>query len=258
MRKGKWVKWGWLWLEAKSAVILVSLLGMLLIAAPTTLANGHSVKVFLRYTPGISNWGNFEASGLAGLNPGDGLVHLVVNQLPCDPHVQYQAWIVPVEQPTQMIALGYFDVDAAGHAEVDFSRSDLHTRKYRFLVITAEPVPDKDKEPDARRALAGTFPNSEASPLPEDSQAFADLLDQNASANGQGAVNPATGSVDGTDQTKQQEQGLSAPSTLPVTGAVVPNWSATEVVALAGGLLVITLASVIFRAHRLRGEERER
>lgn len=231
-------------LQSKWAIVLACLLTVLLIAAPTSLANGHGIKVFLGYVPGISNWGAFEANGLATVNAGDGQVHLVVNHLPHDPHVQYQAWVVPADEPTTMIALGTFVVDGAGHAEVDFTRGDLHTREYRFFVITAEPVPDKDQAPDGRRALAGVFPNSQALPLPDQSKAFADLL-------GDESATSATPKGPGSARTDPQGGDSSPPLTLPITGTGLPTRSAWEMTALAGGLLAATLFHVISKSHQM-------
>ena len=240
-------------LQNRSVMLVVCLLSIFLIAAPTGLANGSDVKVFLGYTPGISNWGAFEANGLATINLGDGDVHLVVNHLPYDPLVQYQAWVVPVDEPTVMIALGSFNVDTTGHAEVDLSGLHLHTQECRFLVITAEPVPDEDEAPDPRRALAGVFPNSEARSLPENPQAFADLLDQSARESIPSEATPATPGSPGSAQMDAHRQDPSAPSTLPVTGAELPRSSAGEVTVLAGGLLMVTLVNIISRLHKIRG-----
>ena len=245
-------------LQNKSVVLIVCLLSIFLIAAPAGLANGSSVKVFLGYTPGISNWGAFEANGLATINLGDGDVHLVVNHLPYDPLVQYQAWVVPADEPTVMIALGSFNVDTTGHAQVDLSDLHLHTQECRFLVITAEPVPDEDEAPDPRRALAGVFPNSEARSRPENSQAFAHLLDPSARTSIPSEATSATPGSPGSAQMDAHEQDRPAPSTLPVTGGELPSSSAGEVTILAGGLLVVTLANIISRLHDIRGTGGER
>ena len=258
MRKSGPTRSRWPLLQHKSAAALVCLVGMLLMAAPASLANGKSVKVFLGYAPGISNWGAFEASGVARISLSAGQVHLVVNQLPNDPGIQYQAWVVPASEAATMIPVGSFKVDTAGHAEVDLGRPDLHGRDYRFFVITAEPVPDEDEAPDPRRALAGVFPNSKASSVSAHTQAFADLLAQSESPGVDGAETHPTGESPGPDHTDPQTQEPSSPSTLPVTGAARPSCSAGEVMVLAGGLLAVTVGSAISRLHQIRRTGGER
>lgn len=146
------------------------------VAAPRSQANGGSLKVFLGYLPEVSNWGAFESHGVAEVNIGEGEAHLTVHRLPYDPRIYYQAWVVPAGDWATMVSLGSFEVDETGHADVTLKNPGLPPRVYRFLVITAEPVPDEDPAPDSRRAIAGVFPNSMARPVPTDSPLFAELL----------------------------------------------------------------------------------
>jgi len=239
-------------------MLLLCLVMALLAPVPAALANGNRVKIFLGYVPGISNWGAYEANGEASLDPSQGQVHLVVNHLPHQPDVQYQAWVVPAEDQTTMISLGSFRVDASGHAEVDLSRADLHTREYRFLVITAEPVPDEDPAPDPRRALAGVFPNLKAVPAPEDSQAFADLLDESSIPPADGPEASVSPKSSGAGAARPQRDGSPPPLTLPVTGAGLGAGPVWQAAALAAGLLAATLAHIaraLAQTRRTGGEE---
>jgi len=224
-------------------------LALFCVATPRSEANGGSLKVFLGYLPEISNWGAFESHGVAEVNIGEGRAHLIVHRLPYDPRIYYQAWVVLAGDRATMVPLGSFEVDETGHADVELKNPGLPPRVYRFLVITAEPVPDEDPAPDSRRAIAGVFPNSMARPVPADSPFFAELLTTTVMTQGPSAE--AGQPVEGEKGPESPgKPGMTQPpANLPVTGgeAVAKPLDGRDC-ALAG-IIGVALMVALWKRH---------
>jgi len=123
----------------------------------STWSNGVPVQLFLNYLPDVSNWGPETASGTAIVATGEGFVTLKVQGLPRLNDARYQIWLTPREG--EPIAVGKFNVDATGRADFKATGLKLPATVYKLLIITVEPEPDPNPQPDARRSLAGRFPD---------------------------------------------------------------------------------------------------
>lgn len=148
-------------------VTLAAAMALLLatMALPSAvMANGVGVTVYLGYLPEVSNWGPFEATGEAYVNAGEGRAHVTVDHLIYDPAIRYEMWLVRADDRNTLFSVGTFEVDETGHADVELHNPDLTPAEFRFVVISAEPASDDDPRPDARRAVAGVFPNTMARP----------------------------------------------------------------------------------------------
>lgn len=72
----------------------------------------------------------------------------------------YEAWLARTET-SDMISLGKFNADASGQVAYHVEFEQLPEADYRYFFISVEPDPDPSLEADARRTLAGVFPNAE-------------------------------------------------------------------------------------------------
>lgn len=213
------------------------------------LANGSGLTVYLGYLPEVTNWGNIEARGEAYVNVGEGYVRLQVESLPVRNDTQYEVWLVPAEDRQEMISVGTFLVDAGGAAQVEFNRQDLPVVEYRFLMVTAEPLPGPGTEPGIRRALAGVLPNTRVVP-------GAGGMAQGGSISG-GPIDAASDADPAPIRpgTPAAAVHVGAPKLLPVTGADEPLTG--DNAGITFGLLIVVGLSLVgwhFAAHPRKGE----
>ncbi len=204
---------------------LVAMTTMLMLAAsltlaPATRANGQGVTVYLGYLPEVSTWGPYEASGQAYVNAGEGRAHITVDHMIHDPAIRYEVWLVRADDRDTLFSVGTFEVDSAGHADVELLNPDLKPAEFRFLVISAEPAPDGDPHPDARRTVAGVFPNAKARTPAGGSAGFDNIWAQSP----EGTAGPITsGSASGDTPPSAAGQGAAAEaSPSQASGAVIP------------------------------------
>jgi hypothetical protein len=138
---------------------LICVLTILFLAVPAA-ANGAPVKIFLNYLPNFSNYGSTHASGTAMISFGEAWVDIQAEGLPQLTGQLYQAWLVKAET-NEMVNLGKFNADTNGRIAYHAEFEQLPKADYRYLFITVEPDPDPNPEADARRTIAGVFPNAE-------------------------------------------------------------------------------------------------
>ena len=139
---------------------MVAMVGLLLMGG-LAMANGVPVRLFLNYLPETSNWGPQTASGSALVGVGDGFVQLSVNGLPHLSIERYAVWLVPRDEGA-WVPIGTFNVDESGAGDFGWVPDVFPYQEYRFIVVTVEPHPDQDNQPDPRISLVGTFPNPAA------------------------------------------------------------------------------------------------
>jgi len=132
---------------------------MWLARAVPSYANGAPVDIYLSYLPGVSNWGPQTAKGHAVVAVGDGEVSLEVQGLPKLKNEHYEAWL---ESRTErrLYSAGKFKIGDDGIGRLHVLLDTLPYQEYRMLLITVEAEPDPSPEPDARRSIAGLFPNT--------------------------------------------------------------------------------------------------
>ena len=147
---------------ALAAMVMILMAAAVLTLAPAADANGQGVTVYLDYLPEVSNWGPYEATGQAYVNAGEGRAHITVDHMVHDPAIRYEVWLVRADDRDTLFSVGTFEVDGTGHADIELLNPDLKPAEFRFLVISAEPASDGDPRPDARRTIAGVFPNAMA------------------------------------------------------------------------------------------------
>ncbi|NJN92593.1 MAG: hypothetical protein HC875_00195 [Anaerolineales bacterium] len=133
---------------------------MMLIVAGPVAANGAPIKIFLNYLPEYSNYGSNDATGVALVSIGEAWVDLEVDGLPQLNGQSYEAWLVEAETST-MISLGKFNSDSTGQVKYHAEFEQIPELDYRYFVISVETDPDPGPEADARRTIAGVFPNAE-------------------------------------------------------------------------------------------------
>jgi len=210
------------------------------------LADDDVLTVFLGYVPEISTWGNYEARGRAYVDLSRGTVRLEVADLPTHVAVEYHVWLVPAEETDVYLSVGAFTVDPTGSAHVELHKPNLPRLEYRFLVITAEPVPDPDPTPDRRRALGGVFPNIRAITTGTVQAGLLDVLDPGE------PVGPSAGSEGGPRVATETPR-----PPLPVTGREASNTRLYDalVISAAFGLLSLYLATKHVRCRCSREEE---
>jgi hypothetical protein len=192
------------------------------LAAPAA-ADGAPVKIFLNYLPGVSNYGPTNASGAASVSIGEATVDLTADGLPHLSGELYEAWLVTTETEP-MVSLGKFNADANKHVAYQVELGNLPEADYRYFVISVEPDPDPSPAADARRTIAGVFPN------------------------------PKLQIMSGTP-TPTLEPGVTpsppAPGTLPVTGGSGLGPGAWGGLLLGLGLICFVLARLIARNRKL-------
>jgi hypothetical protein len=123
-------------------------------------ANGAPIKIFLNYLPNFSNYGSPQATGIALVSFGEAWVDIQAEGLPQLSGQLYEAWLARSET-NDMISLGKFNADASGRVAYHVEFEQLLEADYRYFFITVEPDPDSSPEADARRTIAGVFPNAE-------------------------------------------------------------------------------------------------
>jgi hypothetical protein len=123
-------------------------------------ANGAPVDIYLSYLPEVSNWGPRTALGHAVVAVGDGEVSLDVQGLPQTAKEHYEVWLES-RADRKLYSAGKFKVNAEGVGHLQVLLDTLPYQEYRMLLISVEPEPDPSTEPDARRSIAGLFPNTE-------------------------------------------------------------------------------------------------
>lgn len=189
------------------------LLALALALPPAASANGKGITVYLGYLPEVSTWGPFEATGEAYVNAGEARAHITVDHMIYDPAIRYEVWLVRADDRNSLFSVGTFEVDSDGHADVELYNPDLKPAEFRFLVISAEPVPDDDPRPDARRTVAGVFPNEMARPVAGGAAGFDGIWAQPPeAAGGAGALH------EGSNAGPPSDAVGAAPPRLPVTG----------------------------------------
>lgn len=210
-----------MWRMARVVVAAVVVLAAGMVMAWRVAANGNGVTVYLGYLPEVSNWGPYEATGQAYVNAGEGRAHVTVDHMIDDSAMRYEVWLVRADDRNSLFSMGTFEVDGSGHADVELLNPDLRPAEFRFLVISAEPANDDDPAPDARRTVAGVFPNTMAR-APMGGAGGLDDIWGLAPVEGAGAspspttTPPAAGAVQGAGGAPP------APPRLPVTGARPP------------------------------------
>lgn len=133
---------------------------ILLLAATPATANGAPIKIFLNYLPEFSNYGSTGATGVALISIGEAWVDIQAEGLPQLSGQLYEAWLVTAET-NDMISLGKFNADASERVAYHVEFEQLPAADYRYLFISVETDPDPDPAADARRTIAGVFPNAE-------------------------------------------------------------------------------------------------
>lgn len=195
----------------KNLIWFSCILVIFVLAVPAS-ANGAPIKLFLNYLPEYSNYGPTEATGVALVSIGEAWVDLKVEGLPQLSGQRFEAWLVKAETD-EMISLGKFDADAAGHVAYYHELDQIPEAEYRYFVITIEPEPDPSPAAEANRSIAGVFPNAEVEVV---------------------SGTPTPTLVPGITPTP------GAPATLPVTGSIVGFWS------LGVGILGLGLSATGF------------
>jgi len=252
--------------------LLALLLAAVTLALPqASVANGKGVTIYLGYLPEVSNWGPYEASGQAYVNAGEGRAQITVDHMIHDPALHYEVWLVRADDRDTLFSVGTFQVDDAGHAEVELSNPGLQPAEFRFLVISAEPMSDDDPRPDARRTVAGVFPNAMARPVAGDADGFDGIWAQDPAS----TTGPTASGSEGEDSQLPGGQAVAgeaspgqaagdtpeSPPRLPVTGAGAPAPLGLLLAAAASaGLMVMgvrkQLAAARVRRERSTGESR--
>lgn len=230
-------------------VVVATLVAAILALPPATHANGQGVTVYLGYLPEVSNWGAYEATGQAYVNAGEGRAHVTVDHMIHDPAIRYEVWLVRADDRDTLFSVGTFEVDDSGHADVELFNPDLTPAEFRFLVISAEPAADDDPRPDARRTIAGVFPNAMARiPSSGDVVGFDGIWTQPAEG--------ATAAVTEEAAPSGPAEATVAPSPprLPVTGGRKP----TYLLALLTSAGLASLGLVVAGVRRQRAAERAR
>ncbi len=146
------------WRALRWISVLV-VLTMWLAPATPSYANGAPVDIYLSYLPGVSNWGPQTAKGHAVVAVGDGEVSLEVQGLPKLKNEHYEAWLESRAE-RKLYSVGKFKMGDDGIGRLQVLLDTLPYQEYRMLLITVEPEPDPSPEPDARRSIAGLFPNT--------------------------------------------------------------------------------------------------
>jgi len=241
------------------AVAMVLAATVALTFGPGVEANGQGVTVYLGYLPEVSNWGSYEATGRAYVNAGEGRAQVTVDHMISDPAIRYEVWLVPAYDRDALFSLGAFEVDGSGHAEVELVNPDLKPAEFRFMVISAEPADDDDPRPDARRTIAGVFPNAKAR-LPGEGTASLDGLwaqppgdvAAGATASTQGTAPRSDGATGSSEETVRRSTAAApaSPPRLPVTGEVSRPTPFTLALAGAAGAACVSLMVVRVRRQR--------
>ena len=146
-------------LYAVSWMSILAVITLTLFPALSSQANGAPVDIYLSYLPEVSNWGPRTAQGHAVVAVGDGQVMLEVQGLPQLTKEHYEVWLESRAE-RKLYSAGKFKVgeDGVGHLQVLLDT--LPYQEYRMLVISIEPEPDASPDADARRSIAGLFPNT--------------------------------------------------------------------------------------------------
>ncbi|MCC7353017.1 MAG: hypothetical protein IT330_04605 [Anaerolineae bacterium] len=140
-------------------ISILAVLTMWLALAVPIHANGAPVDIYLSYLPEVSNWGPRTATGHAVVAVGDGEVALEVKGLPTLKDEHYEAWLESRAE-RKLYSAGKFKVGTDGIGRLQVLLDTLPYQEYRMLLVTVEPEPDPSPEPDARRSIAGLFPNT--------------------------------------------------------------------------------------------------
>lgn len=228
---------------APLAVTVALLAALSLLLAPGAAANGNGVTVYLGYLPEVSNWGPYEATGEAYVNAGEGRAHVTVDHMIHDPAMRYEVWLVHADDRDTLFSMGTFAVDATGHADVELHNPNLKPAEFRFLVISAEPLPDGDPRPDARRTVAGVFPNAKARAVTGGAAGFDDIWGQEQAPMPASSAVAAEPTGDDTALPAGQAEGTPAsPPRLPITGGGLPV-PRTPLLAVAGAASIALVVS---------------
>jgi hypothetical protein len=138
---------------------------IILVSAIPVAANGTPIKIFLNYLPEFSNYGLTNATGVAMISFGEAWVDLQAEGLPQLNGQLYEAWLLKTDT-NEMISLGKFNANPEGRVAYHADFEQLPEADYRYFFISVEPDPDPGSEADARRTIAGIFPNAEALDIP--------------------------------------------------------------------------------------------
>ena len=143
------------WIAAAFILLVVS---AFFAGAISVLANGAPVTLYLGYLPNVSTWGPKSITGTAIVAIADGQVTLSVNGLPRLEREHYEIWLES-RADRKLFSVTKFNAEADGTVRLRVTMDNLPYQEYRMLFISVEPEPDPSPEPDARKALAGLFPN---------------------------------------------------------------------------------------------------
>lgn len=134
------------------------LLTVLLTLPLTAQANGNNQVIFLTYLPGVSNYGNKSASGIAVVDLVTGEVAVQVTNLTLTDNEHYEVWLTGpnLTDPVHVAAL-----PSDGHLPTVIV-PDLPPIDYRYVLLTLESDGATPATPGDKRSLAGVFPNAEA------------------------------------------------------------------------------------------------
>lgn len=197
-----------------SYAVILAVITLTLTPALTAHANGNNQVIFLTYLPGVSNFGNQAASGIAVVDLHTGEVAVQAASLTSSAGEHYEVWLTGpnLSGPVHVAAL-----PADGHLATVVI-SDLPQIDYRYVLLTMEVDGVTPTAPSDRRSLAGVFPNSEA-----------------------------VAEVPGVGSSGQPVTSEPPTAELPDTGALLPDsW------VRVGGMTLVLLIGLVFlwEAHR--------
>ncbi len=206
----------------KWPIYIIAAIVCSIILSVSVSANGAPVKIFLNYLPELSNYGPTTASGVAMVSIGEAWVEIEAEGMEQLDGAQYEAWLATADN-AQMISVGTFNGNADGQVKYNAEFDDIPVLEYRFLMISVEPIPDPNPaEADARRSIAGVFPNTRL-----------ELVSGTPTATLGPGITPTVG----------------APSGLPVTGNV--NFNLLAMILLVGaGLVLVALGLISLALNR--------
>jgi hypothetical protein len=141
-----------------AGMALMALALVLATPAGTALANGTPINIRLSYTPGISNWGPQNVTGVAELITSEGEARVTLAGLETLTDAdEYQVWIRTAD-PSSWLRLGALNMTAGNVGRMDTVRQGgIPELAWELMQVSVEAKGTQPAAPGSRLTAAGRF-----------------------------------------------------------------------------------------------------